>query len=209
MWHTECAPYTYGASHVALVVKNQPASAEYVRDVGWITESGRSLGRAHGNHSSILARRIPWTEEPGRLHSVGSQRVGHYWSDLTYTHTYTYCPNSTGSIKILQHYTYFPFFFINSKEDFIICFFGCTESWAWNVGSSFFTEAWGIFPDKGCNLGPLHWELRVLATRPPWKPLRFYYLKSRRFREESRGLYFGVGQRSWSFLFCFCLCLVT
>ena len=103
----------------------------------------------------------------------------------------------------------FSFFFINSKEDFIICFFGCTESWVWNVGSSFFTEAWGIFPDKGCNLRPLHWELRVLATRPPWKLLRFYYLKSRRFREESRGLYFGVGQRSWSFLFCFCLCLVT
>ena len=28
-------------------------------------------------HSSILARRIPWTEEPGGLQSVGSQRVGH------------------------------------------------------------------------------------------------------------------------------------
>ena len=28
-------------------------------------------------HSSILARRIPWTEEPGRLQSIGSQRVGH------------------------------------------------------------------------------------------------------------------------------------
>ena len=29
------------------------------------------------NHSSILAWRIPWTEEPGRLHSMGSQTVGH------------------------------------------------------------------------------------------------------------------------------------
>ena len=28
-------------------------------------------------HSSILARRIPWTEEPGRLQSTGSHRVGH------------------------------------------------------------------------------------------------------------------------------------
>ena len=28
-------------------------------------------------HSSILSRRIPWTEEPGRLQSMGSQRVGH------------------------------------------------------------------------------------------------------------------------------------
>ena len=32
-------------------------------------------------HSSILAWRIPWTEKPGRLWSVGSQRVGHNWSD--------------------------------------------------------------------------------------------------------------------------------
>ena len=31
-------------------------------------------------HSSILARRIPWTEEPGGLQSVGLQRVGHDWA---------------------------------------------------------------------------------------------------------------------------------
>ena len=34
-------------------------------------------------HSSILAWRIPWAEEPGRLQSRGSQRVGHDWSDFT------------------------------------------------------------------------------------------------------------------------------
>ena len=38
-------------------------------------------------HSSILARRIPWTEEPGGLQSVGSQRVRHDRRDLAYTHT--------------------------------------------------------------------------------------------------------------------------
>ena len=37
-------------------------------------------------HSTILARRIPWTEEPGRLQSIGSQRVGPDWSD--WAHTY-------------------------------------------------------------------------------------------------------------------------
>ena len=36
-------------------------------------------------HSSILARRIPWTEEPGQLLSIGSQRVGHDWSDLAHS----------------------------------------------------------------------------------------------------------------------------
>ena len=33
-----------------------------------------------GTHSSTLARKIPWTEEPGRLQSTGSQRVGHDWA---------------------------------------------------------------------------------------------------------------------------------
>ena len=37
-------------------------------------------------HSSILACRIPWTEEPGRLQSMGLQRVGHDRSDLACTH---------------------------------------------------------------------------------------------------------------------------
>ena len=37
-------------------------------------------------HSSILAWRIPWTEDPGRLQSTGSQTVVHDWSDLAHTH---------------------------------------------------------------------------------------------------------------------------
>ena len=37
-------------------------------------------------HSSILVWRIPWTEEAGRLQSMGSQRVRHHWSDLACTH---------------------------------------------------------------------------------------------------------------------------
>ena len=41
-------------------------------------------------HSSILAWRIPWTEEPDRLQSTGSQRIGHNWSDLAHTHTHTH-----------------------------------------------------------------------------------------------------------------------
>ena len=38
--------------------------------------------------SSILAWRIPWSEEPGGLWSIGSQRVGHDWSNLARMHTY-------------------------------------------------------------------------------------------------------------------------
>ena len=41
-----------------------------------------STEKAMAPHSSPLAWKIPWTEEPGRLQSMGSQRVGHDWSDL-------------------------------------------------------------------------------------------------------------------------------
>ena len=45
---------------------------------------GRSPGGGHGNPSSILAWRIPWIEEPGRLQFIGLQRVRHDWSDLAH-----------------------------------------------------------------------------------------------------------------------------
>ena len=52
-------------------------SACSVGDLGSILGSGRSLGGGHDNHSSTLTRRIPWTKEPGRLQSIGSNRDGH------------------------------------------------------------------------------------------------------------------------------------
>ena len=55
-------------------VKSLPANAG---DLGVIPGSGRSLEKEMATHSSILAWRVPWTEEPGRLQSAGSQRVGH------------------------------------------------------------------------------------------------------------------------------------
>ena len=47
-------------------------------------------------HSSILAWRIPWTEEPGRLQSMGSQGVGHDWNDLAPM----YPPPQSNSLEI-------------------------------------------------------------------------------------------------------------
>ena len=46
-------------------------------DPGLIPGLGRSLEKGMATHSSILARRIPWTEEPSKLQSMGSQRVRH------------------------------------------------------------------------------------------------------------------------------------
>ena len=52
---------------MALVVKTLPANAGNARDLSLIPRSGRSPEGGHATHSSILAQRIPWTEEPGGL----------------------------------------------------------------------------------------------------------------------------------------------
>ena len=64
------------------------------------------------SHSSILAWRIPWAEEPGELQSLGSQRVGHDWSTNTFTflnefrvpYTVLSFPNITYIISILSSF---------------------------------------------------------------------------------------------------------
>ena len=62
------------ASLVAQRLKCLPAMREIqLRSLGWEDP----LGKEMATHSSILAWRIPWREEPGGLQSMGSQRVGH------------------------------------------------------------------------------------------------------------------------------------
>ena len=72
---------------MALAVKNLPASAGGLRDMGLIPWWEDPLGEGVSTHSSILAWRIPWTEEPGRLQSIVSRTVRHDQSDLAYLHT--------------------------------------------------------------------------------------------------------------------------
>ena len=62
------------ASLVDQLVKNLPAMQEtWVQSLGWEDP----LEKRMTIHSGILAWRIPWTEEPGSLQSIGSQRVKH------------------------------------------------------------------------------------------------------------------------------------
>ena len=64
----------YWASLVALRLKRlSPMWETLVQSLGWEDPLEKEIA----THSSILAWRIPWTEEPGRLQSTGSQRVGH------------------------------------------------------------------------------------------------------------------------------------
>ena len=68
---------SYGIKYgllVAQTVKNLPAMREtQVRSLDW----EEPLEKGIATHSSILAWRIPWAEEPVGLQSLGSQRVGH------------------------------------------------------------------------------------------------------------------------------------
>ena len=63
-----------GVSLVAHTVKNLPAMRET-----WLRSQGQEdpLEKGMVTHSTILAWRISWTEEPGELQSMGLQRVGH------------------------------------------------------------------------------------------------------------------------------------
>ena len=63
---------------MVLVVKSLPANAGDTRDTGLIPGLGRTPGGGRDTHSSVLAWRIPRTEEPGRL-----QSMGHKESDTT------------------------------------------------------------------------------------------------------------------------------
>ena len=66
--------HVIAASLVAQMVKRLPAMQEtWVQSLGWED----LLEKAMATHSSILAWKIPWTEEPDRLQSMGSQRAGH------------------------------------------------------------------------------------------------------------------------------------
>ena len=74
---TQLVALTVCVTQVALLVKNPPANAGdrqmWVQSLCWEDP----LQEEMATHSSILAWEIPWTEDPGGLQSVGSQRVGH------------------------------------------------------------------------------------------------------------------------------------
>ena len=59
------------------MAKNSPANAGDIRDVGLIPGSGRSPGGGHGDPLQYSCLENPTKEEPGRLQSMGSQRLRH------------------------------------------------------------------------------------------------------------------------------------
>ena len=77
----------FGGSEVKASTSN---AGDCVWSLGWED----SVEKEMATHSSILAWKIHWTEEPGRLQSTGSQRVGHDWSTSLSRLVITFLPRS-------------------------------------------------------------------------------------------------------------------
>ena len=77
MWHVRNKPFCNWTSLVAQTVKRLSTMRET-----WVWSLGREdpLEKEMAFHSSTIAWKIPWTEEPDRLQSMGSERVGHDWA---------------------------------------------------------------------------------------------------------------------------------
>ena len=100
---------TYYRLAFAGSVVMQPTQEMWVQSLGWED----FLKEEMATHSSILAWKIPWAEEPGRLQSTGSSRVGHDWvtecsraGAHTHTHTHTHLPLQGLNHVLLQLLTF-------------------------------------------------------------------------------------------------------
>ena len=135
----------------------------YQSDALFISVLCSSYGEGNGNPPSILAWRTPWTEEPGRPWSIGSQRV-----DTT---------EVTKHIRMLflrypcAFYFYYTSVSVLRKTSFFLAVLALSCD-TWDHWSSL-QHAWSLivacglkFPNQGLDLYPLPWECRVLATRP-------------------------------------------
>ena len=89
----------FGASLVAQSIKNLPAVQ---KTRVWSLSWEDPLEKEMATHSSIFAWKISWTEEPGGLQSMGSQRVGHDWATNTYLLTLLSIFHTSQSLLVLR-----------------------------------------------------------------------------------------------------------
>ena len=98
----------YSVIHMAQMIKHMSSMLET-----WVRSLGREdpLEKEMATHSTTLAWKIPWTEEPGGIQSTGSQRVGHDWPTLLYFYFSLYrLQNQERTLSPLQYAT------VNAKE---------------------------------------------------------------------------------------------
>ena len=126
----------------------------------WSLDWEDPLEKDMATHSSILAWRISWIEEPGRLQSIGSHKVRHSWSDLahTHTHTHTHAYNlsqdvTCGSVIHDLHYIEVCSLYAHFLESF------CHKSF-WIISKIFFCICWDgsySFHSSICWYNESHW----------------------------------------------------
>ena len=174
----------------------------WVQSLGWQDPIEEEMA----TNSSILAWKIPWTEELGGLQSMGSQRVRHDWATEG-VHAYLMslrlpCPEKEASVLMIWEQYYSASFYTSLIFIFICLFMYLAEpclSWGlWTL----LVEACGIwFPDQGLKPSPLHWECRVLATGPPGKSQVFLFFKFRIVHNILKIILFGYHCLFTSFIF--------
>ena len=100
---------------VGSVVKNPPAMQETQETWFWSRSQEDPREKGMATHSSVLAWRIPWTEEPW-LQSIGSQRVRHEWSHWAHIHAHAISLDSTYMCLYIYVSIYiYKMFFLISK----------------------------------------------------------------------------------------------
>ena len=116
-------------------VKDSPAMQEtWVQSLGW--EDPLEMGTT--THYSILDWRIPWTEEAGRLQSMGSQRVWTLWATFIFIQYLLYLPNYS-SLNIGSIFSFFLFYFFFFFVLLSILIF-CKPKFLWKNVVFFFPE---------------------------------------------------------------------
>ena len=119
----------------------------------WVPSLGRGdpLEEGMTSHSSILAWRIPWTEEPGGLQSMGSHRVRHNWSNDLSRSMHAWRPSRPSLLSILAKKK----IMWNCQEAFNrrlpVCCFGSVRnplflinSWIFRNWETSLSRGWGI-----------------------------------------------------------------
>ena len=128
-----------------------------VRSLGWKDP----LEKEMATHSSTLAWKIPWTEEAGRLHSMGSQRVGHDWAN-SLSLSFTLISIDRGQINIYVFKSYFMLNLLRIKtiqvQDMPFC-----NSSAWRCQKPCQKAPW----DEGIQVSRL-WVSKLKPSLPWW-----------------------------------------
>ena len=139
---------------MALIVKNPPASAGDVSDAGLIPVSGRSPEGKHTNPLQYSFLEIPWTEELGKLQSIGSQ-------------------SRTRLKRLRTHACKSCWHFFLSLDPFGVQKCTAWGARVWNFFFSFFGCVMMLvgskFPHQGLNLCPQQWKCRFLTAGSPRK----------------------------------------